>query len=144
MHLVRWPVAPTAAALFGLAVLVPAVSASAAAGGSDPDFFARLHGTTAFSSARGHSDYERTATHRDVEVTVNNLPARLRGRRVTVFISGKKVGTMLVNSVGHASREWQTEHGQFVPFAGTGSLCRVRTASGALIVSGRYVRESDH
>jgi hypothetical protein len=34
-----------------------------------------------------------------------------------------------------------TEHGQFVPFASAGSPCRVRTASGTLIVSGTSVRE---
>ena len=79
--------------------------------------------------------------HREVEVTVNNLPARLRGHRVTVFVNGRRVGTMLVNSAGHAARQWKTEHGQFVPFARGGSLCRVRTGTGMLIVSGRYVRE---
>jgi hypothetical protein len=141
MHPIRWPAGLATAAVMGLAVLAPAVSASAASSG-DPEFNARLHGTSAFPNARGHSEYERNARHREVEVTVNNLPARLRGHRVTVFVSRKKVGTMLVNRAGHASREWKTERGQFVPFAGAGSLCRVRTSSGGLIVSGRYVRES--
>lgn len=125
----------------GLAVLVPAVCASAPAS-SEVDLHARLHGTTAFPRAFGHAEYERTARHRDVEVTVNNLPARLRGHRVTVFVAGKRVGPLLVNSAGHASREWKTEHGQAVPFASAGSLCRVHASPGALIVSGRYVRES--
>lgn len=141
MHPVKWSAGLATAAVMGLAVLVPAVSASAAAR-SEVDLHARLHGTAAFSRAFGHSEYERTARHRDVEVTVNNLPSRLRGHRVTVFVAGKRVGTMLVNSAGHASREWKTERGQAVPFASAGSLCRVRTSSGALIVSGRYVRES--
>lgn len=140
MHLVKWSAGLATAAVMGLTVITPAVSANAATG--DPDFFARLQGSTAFPNARGHSEYERTATHREVEVTVNNLPARLRGHRVTVFVNLKKVGTMLVNSSGHASREWSTERGQSVPFAGAGSPCRVRTASGTLIVSGKYVRES--
>ncbi|HEX6932323.1 MAG TPA: hypothetical protein VF162_09285 [Streptosporangiaceae bacterium] len=141
MRPVKWSAGLATAAVMGLAVLAPTVSASAASR-SDLEFNARLHGTAAFSHARGHSEYDRSARHREVEVTVNNLPARLRGHRVTVFVSGKKVGTMLVNKAGHASREWKTERGQHVPFARAGSLCRVRTSSGGLIVSGRYVRES--
>lgn len=142
MRAMTWAAGLATAAVMGLTLLAPAVPAGAAT--SEVDFHARLHGTSAFPSAFGHSEYGRTARHRDVEVTVNNLPARLRGHRVTVFVSGRRVGTMLVNRAGHASREWKTEHGQFVPFARAGSLCRVRTSAGTLIVSGRYVRESEH
>jgi hypothetical protein len=141
MHPVKWSAGLASAAVMGLTLLAPAVSASAATT-SEVDLNARLHGTAAFPRAFGHSEYQRTLRHREVEVTVNNLPRRLRGHRVTVFVSRKKVGTMLVNSAGHASRQWATERGQFVPFASAGSLCRVRTSSGALIVTGRYVRES--
>jgi hypothetical protein len=142
MRLLRWSAGLGTAAMTGLTLLAPAVSASAATSG-DPEFNARLHGSVAFRHAFGHSEYERTARHREVEVTVNNLPARLRGHRVTVFVAGRRVGTMLVNRAGHASREWKTERGQFVPLAGSGSPCRVRTSSGTLIVSGRYVLDRD-
>jgi hypothetical protein len=141
MHLVKWTAGLATAAMMGLTLVVPAVSAGAATG-TDPEFNARLHGSTRFPHARGHSEYERTSTHREVEVTVNNLPGRLRGHRVTVYVNRHRVGTMRVNSAGHAGREWNTEHGQFVPWAGSGSPCRVRTASNRLIVSGTYVRES--
>lgn len=141
MHPVKWSAGLASAAALGLTLLAPAVSASAATS-SEVDLHARLHGSAAFPNARGHSEYERRAGNREVDVTVNDLPSRLRGHRVTVFVAGKRVGTMLVNSAGHATREWKTERGQFVPFASVGSLCRVRTSSGALIVTGRYVRES--
>lgn len=141
MHLVKLSAGLATATVMGLTLAVPAVSAGAATGG-DPEFNARLHGSTAFPNARGHSEYERTSSHREVEVTVNNLPGRLHGKRVTVYVNRQKVGTMLVNSSGHASREWDTERGQFVPWAGAGSPCRVRTASNTLIVSGTYVREA--
>jgi hypothetical protein len=141
MHLVKWSAGLATAAVMSLTLVVPAVSAGAATG-SDPEFVARLHGSSAFPNARGHSEYERTSTHRQVEVTVNNLPGRLHGHRVTVYVNRKRVGTMRVNSAGHAEREWSTEHGQFVPWAGAGSPCRVRTASGTLIVSGTYIRHS--
>lgn len=141
MYLVKWTAGLATAAVMGLTLVVPAVSAGAATG-IDPEFNARLHGSTAFPNARGHSEYERSSTHREVEVSVNNLPGRLRGHRVTVYVNRKRVGTMRVNSAGHAGREWSTEHRQFVPWAGAGSPCRVRTASNRLIVSGTYVRES--
>lgn len=141
MHLVKWSAGLASAAVLGMTLVVPATSAGAASA-SDPEFNARLHGSSAFPSTRGHSEYERTSTHREVEVTVNNAPGRLRGHSVTVFVNGRRVGTMRVNSAGHAEREWSTSRGQFVPWAGAGSPCRVRTASGTLVVSGRYVRES--
>jgi hypothetical protein len=142
MHVIKWSAGLVTTAAMGLALGVPAVSAGAATASSDPEFNARLHGSSAFPNARGHSEYERNSTHREVEVTVNNLPGRLHGKRVTVYVNRKKVGTMRVNSSGHASREWDTDRGQSVPWAGENSPCRVRTASGTLIVSGRYHRES--
>jgi hypothetical protein len=141
MHPLRWPLG-LAAAVTALTLVLPATGAAAATR-TDPEFFARLHGSTHFPNARGHSEYERTSTHREVEVTVNNLPGRLRGHRVTVYVNRKRVGTMRVNSGGHAEREWNTERGQFVPWAGSGSPVRVRTASNRLIVSGTYHREAD-
>jgi hypothetical protein len=141
MHLVRWSAGLATAAVMSLTLAVPAIPAGAATARAEVDFHAALHGSTAFPNARGHSEYDRSSTKREVEVTVNNLPGRLRGHRVTVYVNRQKVGTMLVNSSGSASREWSTERGQFVPFAGSGSPCRVRTASNTLIVSGTYVRE---
>ena len=38
------------------------------------------------------------------------------------YVNRHKVGTMRVNSSGHASREWDTGHGQYVPWAGSGFL----------------------
>jgi len=139
-HPFRWLTGLAAATVTTLSLVVPTTGAAAA---TDPEFFARLHGSTHFPNARGHSEYERTSTHREVEVTVNNLPGRLRGHRVTVYVNRKRVGTMRVNSSGHAGREWNTGRGQFVPWAGSGSPVRVRTASNTLIVSGTYHRETD-
>ena len=141
-HPLRWFVGIAAASVTALTLVLPAAGAMAATS-SDPEFFATLHGSTAFPNTRGHSEYERTTRQREVEVTVNNAPSRLRGHLVTVFVNLKRVGTMRVNSAGHAEREWKTTRGQFVPFAGSGSPVRVRTASGTLVVSGTYHREFD-
>jgi hypothetical protein len=140
-HPFRWLLGIAAASVTALTLVLPATGAAAATS-SDPEFNARLHGSTAFPNTRGHSEYERTTHQREVEVTVNNAPGRLRGHLVTVFVNRKRVGTMRVNSAGHAEREWNTVRGQFVPFAGSGDPVRVRTASGTLVVSGTYHRES--
>jgi hypothetical protein len=138
---IRWLIGSASAAAMALTLVAPATGASAAAA-ADPEFNARLHGSSAFPNTRGHSEYERTAAQREVEVTINNAPGRIRGHLVTVYVNRKKVGTMRVNSAGHAEREWKTVRGQFVPWAGSGSPCRVRTASNTLVVSGIYHLET--
>jgi hypothetical protein len=132
-------------------VLLPvAVSATMAVTGLAPaaqastelDFHAGLNHSRAYPYAHGSSDYERHGTAREVEVTVHHL-GRLAGKRVTVYVNYKRVGTMLVNRYGNAHREWKTAWGQYVPYATAGSPIRVRTASGTLVVSGWYHREYD-
>lgn len=142
MNLFTWSAGLATAAVMGLALVAPAASADATSA-SDPEFHARLHGSSSFPNTRGHSEYERNGARREVEVTVNNAPRRIRGHVVTVYVNRKRVGTMRINSAGHAEREWKTSRGQFVPWAGAGSPCRVRTAGGTLVVSGTYVREFD-
>lgn len=117
-------------------------SAAPVAHAADVDLLARLAGSAAFPNATGHSEYERTATEREVEVTVTHI-AKLAGKRVSVFVNGKKVGTMLVSSTGRAHREWDTEHGQFVPFASAGDPIKVRKADGTLVAKGTYRRDTD-
>jgi hypothetical protein len=78
-----------------------------------------------------------TSTKREVEVTVSGI-RRLAGRRVTVYVNGRKVGTMRVSSTGRAHRDWSTSHGQSVPSATAGSTVKIRTTGGTLIASGRY------
>jgi hypothetical protein len=118
------------------------VTAAPVAYAAEVDLFARLGGSAAFPNATGHSEYERTAIAREVEVTVTHI-AKLAGKRVTVFVNGKKVGTMLVSSTGRAHREWDTERGQFVPFASAGDPIKVRKADGTLVARGIYRRETD-
>lgn len=121
------------AAAVGAGGLAPAANAAAAV-----DLHARLHHSTAFPNATGHSDYTRSpAAGRQVEVTVRHI-VRLADKRVTVYVNRQKVGTMLVNSGGVAERHWSTSRGQAVPFAAAGDPVRVRSANGTLVASGRY------
>jgi hypothetical protein len=101
------------------------------------ELFASLHGSKAFPQAHGSSTYDRNGTRRDVKVTVLGVKS-LAGKKVTVFVAGKKVGKILVSAGGTATREFSTERGQKVPVASAGSKIKVRTASGTLVASGTY------
>lgn len=120
----------------GFAVAAPAAHAA------EVDFFTRLAGSATFPNPSGHSEYDRSAGEREVEVTVTHI-AKLAGKRVTVFVNFKKVGTMRVSSIGGAHREWDTDRGQYVPYASAGDPIKVRTASGKLVAKGIYRRETD-
>jgi len=123
-------------------IALAAATAAPALAAAETDYVASLRQAAQYPSARGHSEYDREGTKREVEVTVSGI-RRLAGRRVAVYVSGTKVGTMRVSSVGRAHREWSTSHGQSVPSAGAGSTVKVRTSGGTLIASGRYHLESD-
>jgi hypothetical protein len=106
------------------------------------DLSARLHHSATSSNATGYSEYDRDATGREVEVTVRHIRG-LSGHRVIVYVNYQRVGTMFVNRYGVAHREWDTDRGQFVPFAASGDPIRVRTAGGRLVASGWYHLELD-
>ena len=58
-------------------------------------------------------------------MTVTHI-ASLAGKRLRVFVNATKVGTMRVSSTGRAHHDWDTDHGQSVPFASKGDLIKVR------------------
>ena len=124
------------AVILGTGLAVPTQAAA------DTDFFSYLRAASQYASARGDSEYEREGARREVEVTVTGIRS-LAGKRVTVLVAGRRVGTMVVSSSGRAHRQWKTANQQSVPFAGAGSAVQVRTAGGKLIASGRYERERD-
>ena len=106
------------------------------------DLDARLSHRAPFTHATGFSEYERIGSQREVEVTVNHIPG-LAGKRLKVYLNRQWVGTMLVRQTGYAHREWDTGHGENVPFASAGDPVRVRTPSGRLVVSGVYHADRD-
>jgi hypothetical protein len=63
---------------------------------------------------------------------------RLAGKRVAVFVAGKKLGTAKVNAFGAARIERNSERGQFVPKISAGTSVRVRTGASVLIVRGSF------
>jgi hypothetical protein len=124
----------TTAATLAMAGPVPAASAA-----SPVHLHAALHHSSVFPNATGHSDYHRDGTARSIEVTVHHI-AKLSGKRVQVFANHHIVGTIRVNTIGSAHREWDTEHGQTVPFVAAGGPIRVRTMTGTTIAPGVYRR----
>jgi len=136
MRVTRWIVAVLTFSTMSFTAVAPTAQAA------EVDLRARLDGSTAFLRASGFSEYDRNATERDVEVTVRNI-ARLAGKRVTVYVSGSKVGTIRVRAAGVAHREWDTERGQFVPIASAGDFVKIRTTAGSLVASGKFVRSGD-
>ena len=119
------------------------VSATSALASNHVELHASLSGAKSFSQAHGSSTFERNGSARDVNVTVSGI-SRLAGKRVTVFIAGKKVGKILVSSGGTAHRDFSTADGEFVPFASAGSKVRITTSKGTTIASGTYHRDVDH
>ena len=109
---------------------------------TETDYSTHLKPASQYPGARGDSEYEREGGKREVEVTVTGIRG-LAGRRVAVYISGRKIGTMRVSSTGRAHRDWSTSHGQSVPSASAGSTVKVRTSGGMLIASGRYRLDTD-
>jgi hypothetical protein len=135
MRFVRWVVGVAVVSTMVLSSLAPAAQAV------EVGLHARLRGSSAFPKGSGFSEYERDSRGREVEVTVRNIRL-LAGKRVTVYVAGRKVGTILVRSTGVAHREWDTEHGDRIPLASAGDRVKVRTAGGKLVASGKYVREA--
>jgi hypothetical protein len=124
------------AALAGGSVLglVPAISAQAAT----VELHATLRGSASYPNPHGWAEFERnSSTDRELEVTGVHLN-RLAGKYIVVFANGHKVGRIHVSSAGYAHREWETDHGQYVPRLSAGDPIRVRTTSGVLVMRGHF------
>lgn len=122
------------------ATMTPTPSSPGQAATGHLELFTRLHAAAAYPQAAGSSEYDQEGTQRELDVTVTNIGG-LAGHQITVFVNGTRAGAMLVSSTGRAHREWDTEHGQNVPSAATGTRVQVRTGNGTLVASGTYTPE---
>lgn len=131
--------ATTLAIASAAAVTIPAVAHA------DPgqiELEARMHGSSHYPHARGFSEYERGGGEREVSVTVRAPGAA--HRYVAVFVNRQWVGRIHLNKNGYGHREWETTHGQNVPYASGGDPVRVRRVSNqVLVISGWYHRVAD-
>ena len=118
----------TIVALAALALAAPAVQAK-----GDPGTIIALKASSAFPSAKGKAKF-KTDGQRELEIEVEHV-RRLAAKRVSFFVDGTKVGSARVNGLGAAQVD---RRGASFPAINAGTLVKVKTAAGKLIVSGRF------
>lgn len=115
-------------ALAALAVAAPAVQAK-----GEPGTRIALKSSGAFPGASGKAKFQNEG-QRELEIEVEHV-RRLAGKRVSFFVNSKKVGSARVNGLGAAQVD---RRGASFPAINAGTLVKVKTAAGKLIVSGRF------
>ena len=116
-------------ALAALAFAAPAVQAKGGKGGT----IIALKASSAFPGAKGKAKFQ-TEGQRELEIEVEHV-RRLAGKQVNVFVGAKKVGSKRISALGAAQIE---RRGASFPAVKAGTRISVKTASGRLIVSGRF------
>jgi hypothetical protein len=91
----------------------------------------------AYPVARGSAQYQAQPGQRELQLEVEHIRL-LAGKRVLVYVNGARVGSAPVSRRGVAELNRNTERGQRVPHIRSEAAVRVRTANGALIVSGTF------
>ena len=124
-------------ALTLVAALTTALTPAAQAQGGGTKITARLKGTSTFPAVRGKAVFSRDNGRRELEVEVEHARA-LRGKRLTLFVAGRKIGTMVVGALGTARLDRSTQRGQAVPKVTAGTGVSVHTAAGAAVAKGRF------
>lgn|SRR3954467_5157485 len=122
-------------ALTLFAALAAALTPAAQAKGTK--ITAKLIGTKAFPAVSGKATFSRENGRRELEVEVEHARA-LRGKRLTLFVAGRKIGTMVVGQLGNARLDRSTQRGQSVPSIAADTRLSVHTAAGTTVAKGRF------
>ena len=117
--------------------LVVAVAPAASAKGGGMTRSIALKGTISFPNATGKAVSKVNGSERELEVEVQHIRS-LAGKHVNIFVNGTLWATPRVSSLGQVNVDRSTERGQRVPTIRSGSLVRVRTLGGTLIVHGSF------
>jgi hypothetical protein len=123
-------------ALVLIAAVTAVVSPAAQAKGGT-SITATLKAGTAFPAVTGKAKFTHEAGKRELEVQIEHARP-LAGKRLTVFVGGTKVGTMLVGKLGNANLNRATERGQTVPRVTAGTGVSVHTAAGVVVAKGKF------
>ena len=115
-------------ALAALALAAPAVQAK-----DDQGRIIALKASSAFPGAKGKAKF-KTDGQRELEIEVEHV-RRLAGKRVNFFVNARNVGSKRVSALGAAQLDMR---GSTFPAIKSGTRISVKTASGRLIVSGRF------
>ncbi len=120
------------ALLLGTLMYAPAAHAK----GGDATII-QLRGSAQYPNANGKAKYKAQGGEREFQVELEDARA-LRGKVLTVYANGAKVGTFRVNNLGNGRLERNTDMGQNVPNIHAGSPVQIKTAAGVLVVSGSF------
>ena len=127
-------------------LILAALVAAILVGGFSHDAFAKgggdktrisLSSASGFSNAKGKATYKAKSGEREFEAEVEHIK-KLKGQTVNLFVNGSKIGSAVVNSLGEANVELNSESGDNVPAIKAGDRVEFKTAAGALIVSGKF------
>jgi hypothetical protein len=117
--------------------LLMSFSVASAALANDADVRISLKGSSAYPNAKGAAKYRDRGGEREFQVEVENIKS-LAGKTLTVLVGDANVGSMRVSSLGIARLNLNTTRGQAVPVIRSGSVVKVKTSGGVLVVSGRF------
>jgi hypothetical protein len=120
-----------------MAATPAAALASAAAAPSLANWQIPLHASTAFPKANGSAQYQSQPGQRELQVEVQHARS-LAGKSVIFSAAGTRLGSAKISARGQADITRNTERRQRVPLIVHGSGVTVSTATGKLIVSGRF------
>jgi hypothetical protein len=121
----------------GIAIVMAAVPAAALAAASTANWQIPLKASVSYPKASGSAQYQAQPGQREIQIEVQHIPS-MAGKTVVYSAAGITLGHGKVSRVGQADITHNTELRQTVPPISHGSTVTVRTASGALIVSGRF------
>jgi hypothetical protein len=125
--------------LFLGALIVPAVTAQAKGGGSGGSRDARIKLVAApdFRGVKGAAKFRDRGGEQEFELEVQGAK-RLSGATLTLSVDGTEVGQITIDPLGRGSLNLSSRRGQAVPAVAAGSLVRVATAGGAIVLTGVY------
>jgi hypothetical protein len=119
--------------LIALIALVMAAFAPSVQAKGGPGTRIALKASGAFPGATGKAKFQNEG-QRELEIEVEHV-RRLAGKRVNFFVNSRKVGSARVSGLGAAQ---VNRRGATFPAIHAGTRIKVKTAGGALIVSGRF------
>jgi hypothetical protein len=125
----------------GIAVAMAAAPAAAYAASTAAPSLANwqvpLKGSAAYPKANGSAQYQSQPGQREIQIEVQHVRS-MAGKTVVFSAAGRQLGSAKISTLGQADITRNTDAGQNVPLIRHGSIVTVRTARGALIISGRF------
>lgn len=118
-------------------LLVGGFSQGAFAKGGGTKTRISLTAAAGFAGAKGKATYKVNGSEREFQVETENIQ-KLAGKTVGIFVNGKQVGSAVVNSLGAARLNLNTDLGNTVPNIKVGDQVQVKKSNGVLVVSGSF------